>query len=227
MKTRFASLSLISCFILALTVTTASAQVFVGGVNSDGSVLVINSTLADDFFETWSETTTGSYSVGTVVDFPQGGSTTGLAATTLAFDSFSNLLSATVDIFVDAGVDPAGTDSEAQAMVVNELFFTTTEDLVYTITGNHDFVGANASYEIRNEITGDTFSIGDFGTLDAGSYALRTTHSASSITLNGMTTGLQSVDLDINLQLTTIPEPTAGAVILLVGLCMASRRKRR
>ena len=226
---RFATLSLVFCSILALSIDRSSAQVFVGGVASDGSVFIVNSTLADDFFDSWSETSTGSYAISETVVFPLGGATIGTAATSLEFDSGNNLFTVSVDIFADAGIDPAGTDSEAQAMVVNELFFTTTEDFEFTLTGNDIVVGpATSFFGLENTVTGETFGLGDTGTLDAGSWVLQTQQSGSSITVNGNSTGVQSVDFDVSLQLTQpIPEPTTAAIPLLIGLCVAAGRRRR
>lgn len=226
---RFATFSLAVCAILTLSIHCVSAQVIVGGVNSDGSVLVVNSTIADDFFDSWSENSLGDYSVGVTLNFPAGGATIGTAATILDFDPVQNLMSTSVDIFADAGIDPSGTDSAAQAMVVNELFFNTLQSYDFTLTGNNDIVGgATSTWIFENLSTGDTYNFGDTGTLDAGSYVLRTTQMGSSITLDGVFSGVQSVDFDFNLQLTarSVPEPTT-AVPLLIGLCAAVARRRR
>ena len=225
MNLRFSTCSLVLCSILARSINQASAQIFVGGVSSDGSVLIVNSTLADDFFDSWSENTTGSYGINETVNFPAGGATIGIAETTLEFDSNLNLFTTTVDIFADAGIDPSGSDSESQTMVVNELFFNTTEDLDFFLTGNNDFAGgATSTYMFENTVTGQTFEFGDSGTLDAGNYVLRTSQIGGSTTLDGVFSGVQSVDFDFNLQLTAIPvpEPTTAAIPLLSGLYAAT-----
>lgn len=230
MNLRFSTCSLVLCSILALSINQASAQIIVGGVSSDGSVLIVNSTLADDFFDSWSETALGSYSINETVNFPAGGATIGIAETTLAFDSNLNVFTTTVDIFADAGIDPSGSDSEAQTMVINELFFNTTQQYDFSLTGNNDFVGgATSTYMFMNKTTGQTYEFGDTGTLDAGNYVLRTSQAGSSITVDGVFSGVQSVDFDFNLQLTAVPvpEPTTAAIPLLIGLCAATSRRRR
>jgi hypothetical protein len=213
--------------ILALSNDYATAQIFVGGVDSSGSVFIRNSTLADDFFDSWSETSTGNYFISQTINFPAGGATIGTAATMLSFDSGQNLFTASVDIFADAGIDPSGTDSEAQAMVVNELFFTTFQSYEFALTGaNVGTGGAIATYMFQNTTTGQSYDFGETGTLDAGSYVLRTTHMGSSTTINGVFSGVQSASFSFGLQLTAVPEPTTATIPLLLGLCAATRRRR-
>ncbi len=226
---RISAVSLLFCSLIALPLDQASAQIIVGGVSSDGSVLIVNSTLADDLFQTWSEDTLGTYSISETIAFPAGGATIGTAATTLDFNAVSNLFTATVDIFSDAGIDPSGSDSETQAMVVNELFFNTAQEYNFVLTGNNDIVGgATSTYMFENMSTGQTFSFGDTGTLDAGSYVLRTSQMGGSTTIKGVFSGVQSVNFDFNLQLTAIPvpEPTSAAIPLLCGLYAATARRR-
>ena len=112
-------------------------------------------------------------------------------------------------------------------MVTNALFFTTTEVVDFALVGNEVVTGgATAFFELRNTSTGDTFGIGDSGRMEAGSWVLSTQHSGTSLTVDSVTTGVEAVDFDVNLQLTPIPEPTCLLPLALV-MGLACRRRIR